>query len=258
MTFSKQRNLGRSGGKKRLSSVTGSQPQSDRGKASGAFKIVPIERQTFQEQSYYKIREALMKGRFEPGETVSLRSLASELGTSPMPIREAVRHLIAERALELRHNRAFVVPVMTRAKLEDLRKVRIILEGAVAEEAGYVIDDDQIEELAALQDEMRSAIRRKDAKRYLIRNQDFHFSLYRCAKMASAMSIIETLWLQIGPSLNILIAGAEYPPHASEMLLIHHDALLQAVAKKNGKAARAAIEGDINHGMKLLIEQTQE
>ena len=89
------------------------------------FRMSPVERETFQKQSYRKLREALMKGRFMPGDTVSLRGLARELGTSPMPIREAVRHLVAEKALEFRENRTFSVPVMTRAPRSERRAAAI-------------------------------------------------------------------------------------------------------------------------------------
>lgn len=88
----------------------------------------PVDRESLQQQSYQALREALMKGRFMPGDTVSLRNLAQELGTSPMPVREAVQHLIAEGALVLRPNRTYAVPEMTREILAELKKLRVLLE----------------------------------------------------------------------------------------------------------------------------------
>lgn len=223
------------------------------------FKMSPVERETFQEQSYRKLRDALMKGRFMPGDTVSLRNLARELGTSPMPIRDAVRHLIAERALELRPNRTFAVPVMTRAKLDELRQLRVILEGAVAETAGPRIGEADIAELHGLQDEMKSALLRGDSKRYLTKNQGFHFVLYRSAGMRFAVDIIETLWLQIGPGFNFLLNGKGALPHNSpgaDALTRHHDAILVAIATRDAVGVRTAIERDISQGMEFLIQQT--
>jgi DNA-binding GntR family transcriptional regulator len=229
-------------------------------KEQAPFKMSPLERETLQKQSYRKLREALMKGRFMPGDTVSLRSLARELGTSAMPIREAVRHLVAERALELRQNRTFSVPVMTRAKLDDLRKLRIILEGAVAEEAGkHVSEADRIE-LHGLQDEMKSAIVRGDSKRYLTKNQDFHFILYKSAGMSFAVDIIETLWLQIGPSFNFLLLGKQLDKRSASdvpFLTRHHDAVLAAIEKQDPPSVRRALELDINEGMDFLIRQSE-
>jgi DNA-binding GntR family transcriptional regulator len=224
------------------------------------FKMSPVERETFQKQSYRKLREALMKGRFMPGDTVSLRGLARELGTSPMPIREAVRHLVAEKALELRENRTFSVPVMTRAKLNELRRIRIILEGEVAEEGGKRIGENDLIELQGLQDEMKSAISRGDSKRYLTKNQDFHFLLYKSAGMNFAVDIIETLWLQIGPSFNFLLRGKQSEKSRSatknSFLTEHHDALLLALEHRRPSAVRRALELDINKGMDFLLQQT--
>ncbi|MBN9008097.1 MAG: GntR family transcriptional regulator [Rhizobiales bacterium] len=228
--------------------------------SSAAFKMVPVTRETYQEQSYRKLRDALMKGRFKPGDTVSLRTLATELGTSPMPIREAVRHLIAEHALELRQNRTFVVPLMSRVQLDELRKVRIILEGAVAYEAALVIKEADIAEMTALQDEMNSAVSRRDSKRYLTKNRDFHFALYRSSNISSAVDIIETLWLRIGPSFNFLLSGPDSTlqhKNTSQHLLKHHSEILRAVRARDGDAARKAITGDINDGMRVLIEKAR-
>ena len=207
------------------------------------FRMSPIERETFQKQSYRKLREALMKGRFMPGDTVSLRGLARELGTSPMPVREAVRHLVAEKALEFRENRSFSVPLMTRAKLDELRKLRIILEGAVAEEGAKNIRKSEILELQGIQDEMKSAVLRDNSKRYLTKNQDFHFLLYKSSAMSSAVDIIEMLWLQIGPSFNLLLLGQKdrsAPATSTSSLTSHHDAVLKALEqRKPACAARA-------------------
>jgi DNA-binding GntR family transcriptional regulator len=223
------------------------------------FRMKPVERETFQRQSYRKLREALMKGRFMPGDTVSLRGLARELGTSPMPIREAVRHLVAEKALQFGENRTFSVPLMTRAKLDELRKLRIILEGAVAEEGGKNIGERELLELYGLQDEMKSAVLRGDSKRYLTKNQDFHFLLYKSSSMSCAIDIIETLWLQIGPSFNLLLVGKKdrsAPATGSSSLTSHHDAILQALEQRKPAAVRRALEQDIYDGIEFLIQRT--
>ena len=60
-------------------------------------KLAPVDRGTIQQRVYQQLREALMKGRFAPGDVVTLRSLADAFGTSAMPVREAVRQLVAER-----------------------------------------------------------------------------------------------------------------------------------------------------------------
>ena len=63
----------------------------------GMNKVAP---RTQQERVYARLREAILSGQFMPGRPVTLRGVAEILGESPMPVREALRRLTAERALE--------------------------------------------------------------------------------------------------------------------------------------------------------------
>lgn len=219
-------------------------------------RLKQVDRESLQQQSYQALRDALMKGRFMPGDTVSLRNLASELGTSPMPVREAVQHLIAEGALVLRPNRTYAVPEMTREILAELLKLRTILEGAIAEAAGSSIGKEDLSVLYELQGEMRAALAVGDSKRYLMKNQDFHFTIYRCSGMSIAVNIIENLWLRIGPSFNLLTSGpraAQRTEAEVAALTAHHEAALTAIVARAPAALRAAIEHDIGEGMNFII-----
>ena len=64
----------------------------------------------------------------EPGQRFTLRGLAAAIGTSAMPVREAVTRLAAEQALEVLPNRAIRVPLMTRERFLELRTIRLQLE----------------------------------------------------------------------------------------------------------------------------------
>ena len=56
---------------------------------------------TVQDEVYGELRRSLMTGVYVPGEKVSLRALAEQMGTSMMPVREAINRLVAERAFEV-------------------------------------------------------------------------------------------------------------------------------------------------------------
>ena len=58
--------------------------------------FAPIEHATLGDHAYEQIRLALMSGRFEPGEKLTIRGLSAQLNISPTPIREALRRLGAE------------------------------------------------------------------------------------------------------------------------------------------------------------------
>ena len=67
---------------------------------------------TTHERVYQALRQNILTGGFLPGRPVTLRGLAAALGVSPMPVREAERQLIAERALVMHGNRRVSIPDM--------------------------------------------------------------------------------------------------------------------------------------------------
>ena len=75
---------------------------------------------TVQQRVYSELRTDILLGRIAPGEPLTIRGLAERLGVSAMPIREALRRLAAERAVELLGNRRIRIPVMSPERFDDL------------------------------------------------------------------------------------------------------------------------------------------
>src|SRR5215467_10221414 len=88
-----------------------------------------LQRNTLNEEVYQQLKQALMSGRIAPGSTMTIRSLAASFGISPMPVREALRRLVAEHVLELLPNRSVSLPVITRVRFREITRIRTSLEG---------------------------------------------------------------------------------------------------------------------------------
>src|SRR5687767_14976592 len=71
------------------------------------------------------IWRAFKAGRFQPGERLNISALASALGTSATPVREALSHLAAEGAVELVPGRSVRVPLFSRERFEELKLIRM-------------------------------------------------------------------------------------------------------------------------------------
>jgi DNA-binding GntR family transcriptional regulator len=213
-----------------------------------AFGLARLERETLHERAYGEVKKAIMGGTIAPGQPMTIRALAKALGTSVMPVREALRRLVAERALELLPNRSVTLPVMTAEKFDEISRIRVSLEGLMAETAAKLVTADELKRMSKLNEEMISRLR-QGTKRYLALNQEFHFQLYQTAHMPQAMSIVETLWLQIGPFLHHVNTDFAQPD-----FLKNHDAVLKALAKRDGAKARAAIEADISEAAQTILD----
>ncbi|MGH7073484.1 MAG: GntR family transcriptional regulator [Stellaceae bacterium] len=208
-------------------------------------KVFPIDVSTLQERVYQELRSALFQGRYAPGETVTIRSLARALGTSEMPVREALQRLVAEKVMQQTPARSIQVTPLTRARHEELTRIRMSIEGLAAKLAAPFIGAPLIESLKELNSEMRSAAEDGDRMRVLQSNHEFHFTIYRAAHAPQLHEIIETLWLRSGPFFAAAYNGPEHPNEMFARGTKTHDRLITALERRDGRAASQAVMLDI-------------
>jgi DNA-binding GntR family transcriptional regulator len=220
--------------------------------------LTPVARETVQEKVYGELREALMRGRFVPGAAVTLRGLAQALGTSAMPIRAALHQLVAEQALVVRPNRTVIVPRLTSERFNEIRQIRVALEGMMTGEATARITAGDLERLARAYEAMDAAVAKENVQAYLARNQEFHFTIYRAAQMPSALRLVENLWMQVGPVLNFLLARESARPNlylsrSDGVFQKYHRSALSALRRRDAAAAKESIVDDINEAADFLL-----
>ncbi|MCD4547923.1 GntR family transcriptional regulator, partial [Burkholderia pseudomallei] len=218
-------------------------------------RIVPpaleaIEQETMTDKVYQQLREALMSGRFAPGQALSLRSVAEAVGSSTMPVRAALTRLRAERALADGPNRALVVPPMTIEMLDELRDVRIALEGCVAERAATRMSVSQIAEVRRICEAMNAHVEAGRSRAYLQSNFAFHSAIYAHGASENTLAIIRNLWMRIGPFLNMIALDV---PHMRRSMDAHR-AIVDALERRDGAGARAGIALDIGGAAHDLAE----
>ena len=217
--------------------------------ADEAGLVMPkLQRNTLNEEVYQQLKQALITGRIAPGSTMTIRSLAASFGISPMPVREALRRLVAEHVLVLLPNRSVSLPIITRERFREITRIRTSLEGLAAEEATPLVNAEDIRAMAATNDEMELPGTTMHAD-YLVKNREFHFRLYRSARLPTLVKIIESLWLQIGPLLTIQQGAFE---SEGTMVQTQHRRLLKALKTRNAPEARAAIVSDIEDAAKII------
>jgi DNA-binding GntR family transcriptional regulator len=195
------------------------------------------------EAAYQQIRHALMDGRFAPGQQFTIRALAEVFGTSPMPMRDALKRLVAERALELRPNRSVLLPFMSRARFQEILQIRLALEPMLTLRAATRITARDIEAMAADHEVMCRAVTQGQAVSYLAANRRFHFRLYLAAGTLVMMPMVESLWMQIGPYLHQV-----FKPHkaATEAADHHHMDVLRALRRHDAEAASHSVWSDLS------------
>jgi DNA-binding GntR family transcriptional regulator len=202
-----------------------------------------------QERLYQRIREALLEGRFQPGQRLKIRDLAAEWGTSPMPVRAALQRLVAEGALEGEPQRSVRVPAMTRERYQNIFQVRLGLEGLAVELATPNLTPADMAELRDCVQRMDLAIEQRQVQDYLEANSRFHLRLYGACGNPVLLRSIESLWLQIGPFFNRLFTGADLSLRLNDF----HEEAFAAIEAGDAKAARKAMEQDLIYFARFLL-----
>jgi len=218
--------------------------------AESALTMPKLQRNTLNEEVYQQLKQALMTGRIAPGSTMTIRSLAASFGISPMPVREALRRLVAEHVLVLLPNRSVSLPIITRERFREITRIRTSLEGLAADEGSLAISAEEVRLMARINEEMESE-EAASSTDYLVKNREFHFCLYRNCGMPTLLMIIESLWLQIGPLLTI-----QQLKYAGSGVAVqtHHRRALKALKKRDAKEVREAFVSDIEDAAKIIAE----
>lgn len=200
------------------------------------------------EPIYLVLREEIMRGDIRPGDRMVVKPLSERFGTSALPVRQALQRLVAEGALTDEPYRGARVPLRGVDELMDLRRVRCAIEGQAAEWAAERVTGEELERLHALQAKLTGVNDVAKAQNYLIWNFEFHITLYRAARSPILMPLIERLWLRAGPYLNAL--RTEFTLGQG---LDHHEEVLSALARGDGRAARAAVEAELSEAAEVMV-----
>lgn len=203
-------------------------------------KFKPVEKVTLREQVTVSVRTALMNGHFKPGQVVTVKAISTMLGASVMPAREAMHRLIAEGALELRPNRSVIVPVLSPREFDELTDLRCYIEGLAAAQAVDLVGPLEIAQLKKLDADMRRAVPAQDLERYLDANFEFHFLMYRLGASAFVLSIIEKLWVRVGPLIRFSLSERGFAD-SGEM----HARVMRSLESRDAAALKDAIHADI-------------
>ena len=205
----------------------------------------PAEQRVLHKEVYGKLRQMLLQGDFQAGESLTLDRISEEMGTSHMPVREAIGKLVAEGAIHQNSNRSFTVPTLTSADLRELLELRLFLETYAARNTCVLKDTEAARALMRLNNQMRERLEERDKRGALKSNQAFHFTLYRAGASSALMHIIELLWLRCGPYLSAaLFALPDAEGHFSRATELHQD-IIQGLLEQNEARVIDALEADL-------------
>jgi DNA-binding GntR family transcriptional regulator len=205
------------------------------------FRSASINRASLSQQAVEELRRRIAADNLAPGQRLDEAELASELGISRTPLREALKVLSAEGLVEIRPRRGCYVAEIVPADLEEIFPIMALLEGEVAREAALKVAAADLKRLDQLHASLERHAADGDVDRYYEVNYVFHDAL---------QSIAGNRWLQhvIGDLRKLLKLSRHRSLRLEGRLeesLGEHRALMQALHQRDGEGAERVMKGHL-------------
>jgi len=200
------------------------------------------------ERVYRSLRTRIMSGELAPGVTLTLRGVGEDFGVSMTPAREALRRLATEGALTLSASGRVATPELSSERIEELAAIRALIEPELASRALPRVHMALIDRLSTINSLVSEAVAKGDPVAYVRGNFEFHRTLYLRAQAPAMLAIVETVWLQLGPTMPLIYGRLRRnePPQ-------HHRAILAALKAGDEPGLRLAIRTDVSQGLRHII-----
>ncbi|MER8881392.1 GntR family transcriptional regulator [Mesorhizobium sp. M0500] len=196
--------------------------------------IEPLGITTAEEEAYRHIQRALRMGRYRAGDRLIPEEIATEIGMSRMPVREAFRQLAAEGLVLIRPNRGCIVAGLTLDEIHETFEIRSVLEGLAVRLAMPHIDVEVLEELERQLDRMERASQTGSSD-WVVRHQAFHLQICQLSNRPKLVRQIASLHVVIEPYLRIWFDYVDKPASARA----EHEILIDVL--RSGDAGKAEI-----------------
>jgi monomeric sarcosine oxidase len=156
----------------------------------------PVQPSLLADQVYAALHQSITNGTMPAGTRLRVRDVAARMGTSVMPVREAIRRL-EETGLAIREpHKGAVVKGFTRQELIHVYDVRLLLETEAARHGVEGLDAQQTEQMAKECAAMRAAAREGRILDALDHDETLLTTLYAAGGNPVLTETVRNLWHQ--------------------------------------------------------------
>jgi DNA-binding GntR family transcriptional regulator len=197
---------------------------------------------------YRRLREAIVRGRFQPNERLVEADLARLLGAGRTTIRAALVRLDQEGMVTREPNRGARVRLVSDREALEIEEVRAALEQLIARHAASNVTGDDLRDLDLMLAQMRHRVEESDPLGYSELNGRFHQRIWAIADHRTASGLVATLKSQaIRFQYRTILQ-----PGRTRRSLHEHEAIVGALAGRDPDASEAAMRDHLSHVVETL------
>ena len=196
-----------------------------------------------------QLKQLIYAGEFKAGDRLNEAALATRMGTSRGPIREAIRILTGTGLVTPVVNRGVFVRQVSIREMLEIYELRALVFGFAAERAAENINDAQRRQFESLLEGMEQSAQAGDSDAYYELNLRFHALILQLANSARAHQLYDSYVKE----LHLYRRQNFTTPGNMRRSNSEHRRIYEAIAKGNTAKARAAAEEHINAGRQRLL-----
>lgn len=208
---------------------------------------------TRQAEVLEALRSAILTCELRPGSRLVQEELATRLGVSRIPLREAFRTLHGEGLIIIEANRGAVVRPLEAKDLSDLYDVRLSLETlagrTAAERFVNVVRATAVKRQAA-----EHALGRRDLRTLIAQDCAFHSELAHSTGNEHLAASLDGSWSQIMRAMHFYLTIERYPQN----VWAEHTAIARAVSVGDGELAARLLEHHIVASRNVILSRLKE
>ena len=200
------------------------------------------------------LREAILKGDLKPGERLMELQLASKLGVSRTPIREAIRMLEQEGLAVTTPRKGAEVAKMTLKDMEDVLEIRDALDELAVRIECQKISDEQLKQLEDMKELFEKSTQTGNVKKIAEADVTFHDVIYEATGNPKLVTLLNNLREQVYRyRVEYIKDPKNYPT-----LIAEHEAILESLKNRDVKNAVEAMHVHVANQAEAVKTVIQE
>ncbi|HET7321254.1 MAG TPA: GntR family transcriptional regulator [Longimicrobiaceae bacterium] len=214
----------------------------------------PIPRTTVAMRTVEAIRERILQGEYAEGEPLRQDALASELGVSRIPVREALRQLQAEGLVTFSPHVGAVVSTLSLSEIREVFELRALIESDLLRRAIPAVGPMDVERAGEILDQYQAALKQGKVADWGSLNWHFHSTLYAPAAQPLTLGVVQGLHHQCDRYLRLQLSLTHGQARADE----EHRAILHAVRDRSAQVAVSLLNLHILGAGHALVDFLRE